>query len=352
MKILFLYTKNKSFLASYFNELAEALAQLGHQVMVFSLKSESLNVQEAGVTYIIEKKGGYLHNYKSIYQLIKREQPTVIISNFSYVNPALLFGKLLGVRKNIAWMHTLSTQINPSRQQVWIKGLFLKLAEDIVVNSQFLKADLHSYYNVPLAKMHAIPFWCSQPELPQELHFKMKSQTVFNIGCPGRLVVDKNQQLLIQALSALQNNDVHLYLAGSGENEDVLKEQVTALELQEQVHFTGVLSIGDMFSFYKQMDLIVLPSLHEAFGLVFIEALALGVPVLVSDAFGALGFIDAEVPELKQLVFSPTDTSELANKIKVAVSGHYLPSEFFKSLYARYFDKTRIIQQIQSLIED
>ena len=46
----------------------------------------------------------------TIDSIIKKEKPDVILSNFSYVNPALLCGKLFGIKKNMAWFHSLNEQ--------------------------------------------------------------------------------------------------------------------------------------------------------------------------------------------------------------------------------------------------
>src|SRR5690606_23903290 len=114
---------------------------------------------------------------------------------------------------------------------------------------------------------------------------------------PGRLLANKNHAMVIEAVYHLKQsnpNQVRLYIAGNGEYKNELETLVKKLNLEEEVIFLGLLNVNEMTAFYEAMDVIVLPSFHEAFGLVFIETIALGIPVLVSNTFGALDFIDPQ----------------------------------------------------------
>ena len=97
------------------------LAEEGYEVVNFCLKKEADQFSLNGIDIIIEKKGGYLSNYHHIYKIIKRTRPDVVLSNFSYVNPALLFGKLFGVKKNMVWFHSLNDQMEATKIDIFIK---------------------------------------------------------------------------------------------------------------------------------------------------------------------------------------------------------------------------------------
>ena len=107
MRILIFYTYNKGLLSEFFQELSQRLNDDGFEVINFYLKHKSDSFTFDGVQVYGEKRGGYFKNYLNIYKIIKQTNPDIILSNFSYVNPALLFGKLLGVRRNLVWFHTV-----------------------------------------------------------------------------------------------------------------------------------------------------------------------------------------------------------------------------------------------------
>lgn len=352
MKILLLYTYNQSFLSFFFTEVAENLVINGHDIVVFSLKNTDRTFVSKGVTYIISKKESYLLNYFKIFKLIKNQKPDVIISNFSYANPSLLFGNILGVNKNIVWMHSLIEQISPSKFQFFVKRNFLKLADKIISNSNLLKDNLYDYYNVPEIKIVVIPFWSTIASFKEEDIAFNVSENVIKIGCPGRLVMDKNQQLLLSVFKQIldeKNKEIHLFFAGNGSNRKELIKLTKELNIEDKVTFLGSLSSGQMLSFYKSMDCIVLPSLHESFGLVLIEVLALDKPVLVSSQFGALHFITEDISSFS---FNPLKEDELYEKLVLLLGSiKIIKKDYYLKFYAQYFDAQKILKQIIKVIE-
>ncbi|MEP5253960.1 MAG: glycosyltransferase family 4 protein [Winogradskyella arenosi] len=356
MKILLLYTYNPSFLSQFFTELAKLLSESGHEITCFSLKRDERIFREHNVRFIIQQQGGYWYNYKAIFNIVKQKQPDAIISNFSYVNPALLAGKLLGVSNNIAWIHSLNEQTKATARQIFIKKQFLKLSTKVVANSETTKNQIINAYGINIKNVVKIPFWTDILALLKNDAIKKIEgvpKSIYTIGCPGRMSPDKNQKIILQALTTLNKNSltsIRLIYAGDGSEKSNLQELSKTLKVSKQVEFLGVLSSEEMLKFYQDSDLIILPSLHEAFGLVFIEALALGVPVLVSDAFGALCFIDKKTPHIKDIIFNPTDVNELTQKLADIVNGDYLPSEYFKNLYDTNFKKEVILNQVKALI--
>ena len=98
------------------------------------------------------------------------------------------------------------------------------------------------------------------------------------------------------------------------------------------------------------MDVVVLPSIHEAFGLVFIEAIAMGTPVLVSNTFGALDFVDSQKFSLEDFSFDPHSIQGLIDKLEPYVFNKGLPKDFFIRMYRESFEKEEIYKQIKSII--
>lgn len=353
MKILILYTYNKGLLSDFFQELSEKIYKDGYEVVNFYLKHREDYFVQKGVHIYGDKKQGYFNTYFKIYTFIKKEKPDVIISNFSYINPAILAGRLLGVKYNIAWFHTAYGHTKPSLIKVLNKAIYLNMAHLVLANSKRLQDEMHTVYKVPRKRTRRIPFWtniCDYEPCAKTLSTLKKTDT-FKIGCPGRLVSDKNHQTVIKAINELKNKKaVELYIAGDGPYKQQLKTLVEQLGLNNQVTFLGNLSVTEMIAFYKSMDVVVLPSYHEAFGLVFIEAIAIGVPVIVSSKFGALDFINTQQFSLNAFIFNPNSIPDLINHLQLYVENKGLASDYFKDLYAKTFDKEVIYQSIKYII--
>jgi len=93
----------------------------------------------------------------------------------------------------------------------------------------------------------------------------------------------------IRAFSKLKCNRVRLRLVG-GEDEEVeieLKALVKKMALEDSVIFTGPVSPLDITSYFHQADIFFLPSSYETFGIVFLEAMAAGLPI-VSTCMGSI----------------------------------------------------------------
>jgi len=354
LKIVLFHTYNQGYLSSFFHELCVKLTREGHEVVSFSWKSSASDRIIDGVRVIVKKKKGYISNYYNVYSIIKNEKPDLILSNFSYTNPALLFGKLLGVKHNLTWFHSLNEQMNPSKMNIFIKKQFLKIADTVIANSYITKAQLNKVYKVPIQKLEAVPFWTKILEQKEiTIGTLSNSSNVLKIGCPGRLTTHKNQKIVIQALSKIRGKEFHnfhLYFAGTGNNKHNLNTLVSNQNLTDHVSFMRTLSPGEMVNFYKSMDVIVLPSLHEAFGLVFIEALALGVPVLVSSKFGALTFVHGNKGILENITFNPESVDSLVDKLIPYFEGSNIQRSYFKKIYSDNFNKDNIYLKIRSIL--
>lgn len=346
MKIILFTTYNRSFLSSFFEELSVHLSKLGHDIKIVSLKAKSNLLQtESGIAVHILREQNKLQNYVSLYNLIRLERPDVIISNFSYVNPAILCGKLLGVRKNIIWFHSVRRAMKFSDFTVFKKSLFMNMASSIIANSKELKEEVAKDYKQRPEKIYNIPFTTAVSQIKEEPITLIKQSDNVYIGCPGRLNADKNQKLLLDILPLLNNKNIILVFAGSDE-ENVLARHPSYPDYKDQIVYLGILSKEMMVGFYKSMDIIVLPSLNEAFGLVFIESLAMGKKTLVSNRFGALGYIKEDTNDIS---FDPYEPKDLNTKIQNLLASKKNES-YFKNLYISNFSIENIAESVNKII--
>jgi glycosyltransferase involved in cell wall biosynthesis len=106
----------------------------------------------------------------------------------------------------------------------------------------------------------------------------------------ARLVEKKNHKVALQAYRSYvsQNtNPRRLVICGSGVLEGELKAQVKSLSLDPFVTFTGFIQTAEVSRILSSTLALILPSTEEQFGQVVLEGIALGLPVLISEACGA-----------------------------------------------------------------
>lgn len=347
MKVVLFNTYNKSFLSDFFVQFSGALTNLGHEVCVVSLKGQSSELKlDTGVAVKILKKGNRLGNLIKIYKIIKESRPDVVISNFSLSNPAILSAKILGIKHNILWFHTLKAQMNFGQRSIFIKSLFMNMTTAIITNSFELKEEVASAYKQRENKIQALPFTTSILDYKNQGLPIVKDPGKIYVGCPGRLHPDKNQGLLVDMLHTTKNKKLVLCFVG-GIDEDVVRKHPFYNNCENQILYLGKLNREEMVSFYEQMDVIVLPSLNESFGLVFIEAIACGANTLVSNRFGALGYINEDV---SRLTFDPKSSSDLIEKLNNAINDPQ-PKSYFMALYQHHFSMEEIIRKFISIIK-
>lgn len=114
----------------------------------------------------------------------------------------------------------------------------------------------------------------------------------------GRLVAKKGFDVLLRALAILRAEGVvvELRLAGDGPERSALQALAGTLGLSDQVRFLGWRE--DVAEVLRGMDLFVLPSRDEPFGIVVLEAMALGIPIIATATAGPLEILDHDTASL------------------------------------------------------
>lgn len=135
----------------------------------------------------------------------------------------------------------------------------------------------------------------------------------------GRLTENKGIDVLLNATKKYENGKILTIIAGGGGLLEELKSQVTKLKLKDVV-FVGDQSQENLNKLYNIADVLAVPSRIEGFGLVAIEALACGTPVVATNKGGMTDFINDEVGALVDVeddVMLEKEISKILNEEKI-----------------------------------
>ncbi len=229
-----------------------------------------------------------------------------------------------------------------------------------IVLSQAFKDLLHKRYQVPLDKIKIVP---GGVDLQQFKSILSTHDARSQLGWPSdrrilftarRLSKRMGLENLIEAMKIVtrQYADVQLYIAGKGDMAPFLAQQIKELELSDQVHLVGYMSDADLAIAYRAADLTVIPTLTlEGFGMIVLESLAAGTPVLGTPVGG--------IPEILRpfsadLVFEGPTAQHIAQGLLDVFSGdRCLPDAATCEAYVRdNFTWTHIAGRISEIYQN
>jgi glycosyltransferase involved in cell wall biosynthesis len=194
---------------------------------------------------------------------------------------------------------------NDFRPRSWILDSIYRvlfMGVDVVLTVGTAKARWCHLNGIPLTRMVPSPHFVDNAYFSeraaslrlQRLELRLRWQIPADAFCflfAGKLQPKKRPQDLLQAFAFLQAQDksqgrpLHLLMVGTGEMEANCRSQVEALQLP--ITFVGFLNQSEIPGAYAVSDCLVLPSDHgESWGLVVNEAMACGLPAIVSDLVG------------------------------------------------------------------
>ncbi len=179
-------------------------------------------------------------------------------------------------------------------------------ASEVIVNSNYMKNEVQRLFGLPFEKINVIPNGINLNiyngiERNYEFRRKYARDNEKIIMCAGRLVYEKGFQYLIDAAPKILSryNDAKFIIAGKGGMLNELKAKADYLGISDKVYFTGQLTPKELYTMYRCADIAVFPSTYEPFGLVAIEGMYAGTPIVVSDIGGLNEIVEHGVTGMK-----------------------------------------------------
>ena len=178
------------------------------------------------------------------------------------------------------------------------------------------------------------------------------SENDFIIGFVGRLSIQKGIKYMLDAFRMVADElkNVHLVIAGTGELEGMVKEFATKFNLERKIHLLGFRN--DIPALMRTFDILLLPSLWEGFGIVLIEAMASGKPIVATNA--------SSIPEIVKdgwngILVPPENAEAISDALKKLISEPELQIKFAEEglkIIQEKFTIDRMISDYESIFHE
>ncbi len=303
----------------YVLELSRELARLGYEVDIFTRRDGDLPAVEtlaerlrlirleAGPAEPLEKEEGAAtvpEFTRALLEFARQSGQSYGVLHSHYWQSAragTTAARVLGL-PHVVMFHTLGEVKNRARiseqeplDRIRYERLATRRADAIVTASDHERALLEMYYGAAPERMHTIPCGVDLKLFHRRDRSASRRQLELPEDSPvllwvGRLERLKGVDILIEAAAQLARRDFTLLLVGGDERAGSLRAELEAQAEREgiaaNVRFTGAVRHDDLPLYYSAADVCVIPSYYESFGLVAVEAMACGTPVVASRVGG------------------------------------------------------------------
>jgi glycosyltransferase involved in cell wall biosynthesis len=284
-----------------------------------------------------------------IHKLIREIQPNIIHTHLFqpriYTSIAHLFYKRAVL---ITQKHSI---VNPRKHNVFIlfEMISISMNKKVIAISESVKKSLIKYEFIPEKKIFVLPNCIDY----QKYNNAMIRESIPNnkelvIGTVGRLEREKGLNYLLLAMKIILSRfpSIKLDIIGDGSAQAELKNLSIKLHISNSVNFFG--KFVDVIPFYNKMDIFVLPSILEGFGIVLLEAMAAGIPIVATNVDG----IREVVENMQTGLLVPSKNPEaLADAITKLIESPQLRKKLVKEglKKAKEFDVKEHVMKLDQL---
>ena len=182
----------------------------------------------------------------------------------------------------------------------------------------------------------------NREEKKRQLNIDLNSKVIISVG---ELNSNKNHQVVIKALSKIEDKNIHYIIAGEGDNYEYLKQLSNDLGLSDRVHLLGYRK--DVVELLKICDIFCLPSYREGLSVALMEAMASNLPCLVSNIRGNCDLIDENGGRL----FNPNSESDCYEKLKGILNCNLQDMAKYNANKIKDFSMQEVLPKTKKLYE-
>lgn len=253
--------------------------------------------------YCIENLFDRVKHYAFFAQRIAREENFDLIHAHDWLSfPAAITAKKISNKPFLVHIHATEfdrgggNNINPEVYQIEYEGM--QLADRVITVSDFTKSIVLYKYSVSPDKVLAVHNGIDYENIG--LGFEKKHKDIADavwklkeagnkiVLFVGRITLQKGPDYLLSAAKKVleYNSKVIFIIIGDGDMKEQIINQAAYMGIADKFLFTGFMDQESIYAIYKAADLFVMPSVSEPFGIVPLESLAFGTPVLISKQSG------------------------------------------------------------------
>jgi len=250
------------------------------------IKMKKLSTLYYKLKVIFDMKTGNIKNsiIKERKKILTKQYDLEIAFKDGFTALFTIFGNS---KRKIHWLHYEYKKTNPNAKYDKLFKKILPQFDQIIAVSEGVNDIFNEIYHLE-NKTKVINNLIDTSKIikksKEKSEVKLNNQEI-NFVSVGRLHEQKGYSLLINAINDLSKNNIlpdnfRLRLYGDGPQKQELEELINKYNLQEKVFLMG--KVLNPYKYLKGNDLFILPSKYEAYGLVIIEAMTLGIPVLAT----------------------------------------------------------------------
>ncbi len=284
-----------------------------------------------------------------ILKLIREIKPDIIHTHLFqprvYTTIAHLFSKYSIL---ITQKHSI---VNPKKHNIFIlfEMISIWMNKKVIAISQSVKKSLIKYEFIPKNKIFVLPNCIDYQAFNKSSNRQhMTSNNEIVIGTVGRLEKVKGINYLLLAMKIILAKfpEAILEIVGDGSQTAELKQNSKKLGISNSVFFFG--KFTDVIPFYNKMDVFVLPSILEGFGIVLLEAMAAGIPVVASNVDGIREVV---IQGESGILIPPKNPDAIASAVIQLIENPQLVKSLVENglKRARLFDVQEHVMKLESL---
>ncbi|MBL0145294.1 MAG: glycosyltransferase family 4 protein [Chitinophagaceae bacterium] len=257
----------------------------------------------------------------------------------------------LATPKSVPLITTIHTNVNASDEykKKWLIALekfTYKLQNNIIIGvSKYALEGYYKFYNHKPYKKYLLYTFVDVDALKQpKINYQINTSTPFRLLTIGAIRYPKNQEYLVEVFKKLKDENIVLHIYGTGARHQVIKQLIE--ESGVNIELKG--EVENASSLMSDYDVYVMPSFFEGFSLSVLEAMAMGIPMMLSNipsfneqcedtaCYFDLNNVDDFISKLKMLENNQAERERLAKLAKERVMKHFTLQHHLQQLRKIY----------------
>lgn len=319
----------------------------------------AVNADPAKGKFNVLKK--YASWFMSAISLAKKHKSELSMTHAHYVFPSGLISLYLKKRFNIPYVVTahggdINKMAKKNEKIRKMSASILQNASHVIAVGEELAATIERDFGVRKEKMSVMSMGIDRTvfKLPVDKEAVQKELGMDpmkkNFLFVGNVIQEKGVEELVLAFNDISKNDeqVALYIVGSTKDRSFYEKIEQLAKSNEAITFVDPMPQPELVRYFQAANTFILPSYIEGLGLVALESLACGTPVIAADVGGLHYMLKGGAGQL----IEPKNVEQLTAAMQKAVRGEFIPNESEMERLLELHDSECILQKLLAIYEE